>query len=148
MFQQKFPFAKPSLLDRFQPFQRSEYEGYFSSADAAFRNWQVASTQKGRKTYWKIGVPLSDLWEWSLGYRMPHTSSELCASQALQLAYDWAAMVEENKLQFATSLCRYQPLARKSLWTIKAIPPRFKAKNLTTKIFTDDGRVEEGGSAH
>ena len=40
-------------MDRLQTFQRSEYEGYFSAADAAFRNGRVASTQKGRKTCWK-----------------------------------------------------------------------------------------------
>ena len=33
----------------------------------------------------KIDVSLSDLWEWSLGYRMPHTISEFGASQASQL---------------------------------------------------------------
>ena len=28
-------------------------KGYFSAADAAFRNGQVALTQKGRKTEWR-----------------------------------------------------------------------------------------------
>ena len=42
----------------------------------------------------KIGVPLSDLWEWSLGYRMKRISSKFFASQAPQLAYARAAMVE------------------------------------------------------
>ena len=59
----------------------------------------------------KIGVPLSDLWECSLGYRMPHTSSKLGASQASQLAYAWVAMVEENKFQLAQYLGRSRPLA-------------------------------------
>ena len=39
----------------------SEYEGYFCAAYEAFRNGQVAATQKGRKRVGKIGVPLSDL---------------------------------------------------------------------------------------
>ena len=59
----------------------------------------------------KFGFPLSDLWELSLGYSMPRTSSELGASQASQLAYSRATMVEENKLQLAQSLGRSQPLA-------------------------------------
>ena len=42
--------------------------------------------KKAGKHVGKIGVPLSDLWEWSLGYRMPRTSSKLNASQALHLA--------------------------------------------------------------
>ena len=36
LFNTNFPFAKLGLLDRLQPLQRSEYEGYFSVADAAF----------------------------------------------------------------------------------------------------------------
>ena len=54
----------------------------------------------------KIGVPFSELWEWILGYRMPHTSSEFGASQAPQLA-----MVKEKKWQLAQSLGRSRPLA-------------------------------------
>ena len=54
--------------------------------------------KKSGKNVGKIGVPLSDLWEWRLGYRMPRTSSEFGASQASQLAYARAAIVEENKL--------------------------------------------------
>ena len=67
MFQQTFPFAKPGLLGRIQRLQSSEYEGYFSAVDAAFRNGLVAATQKGRETCWYISVPLSDLWECSRG---------------------------------------------------------------------------------
>ena len=52
MFQQTFPFAKPGLLGRIQRLQSSEYEGYFSAVDAAFRNGLVAATQKGRETCW------------------------------------------------------------------------------------------------
>ena len=49
--------------------------------------------KKAGKYVGKIGVPLSDLWEWSLGYKMPHTSSKFGASQASQLVYAWATMV-------------------------------------------------------
>ena len=52
----------------------------------------------------KIGVPLSDLLDWILGYRMPRTSSKFGVSQDSQLAYVRADMVEENKLQLAQSL--------------------------------------------
>ena len=58
----------------------------------------------------KIRVPLSDFWEWSLGYRMPRNSSKFGASQASQLAYTWAAMVEENKLQLSQYQGRSQLL--------------------------------------
>ena len=129
-FNKTFPFSKPVLLDRLQPFQHSEYEGYFSAADAAFRNERVASTQKVRKKCWKIGVPLSDLWEWSLVYRMPRTSSKFGASQASQLAYARAAMVEGEKLKLEQSLGRSQQLAGQKLWPMKATSQRLKAKEL------------------
>ena len=80
-------------MGRLQPFQRSEYVGFFSAVDTAFRNGQVASNQKGRENVGKIGVPLSDLWDWSLGYRMPLTRSEFGASQASHLAYNQAVLV-------------------------------------------------------
>ena len=76
----------------------------------------------------KIGVPLSDLWQWSLGYRMPRTSNKFGASQASQLAYTWSAMVEENKLKLSQSLWHSRPLARRSLWHMKANPQNTKAK--------------------
>ena len=84
--------------------------------------------KKAVKHVGKIVVPLSDLWEWSLGYRMPHTSSELGASQVSQLAYARTAMVKENKLQLAQSLGRSRPFARRSLWPMKATPKKLKAK--------------------
>ena len=52
--------------------------------------------KKAGKNVGKIGVSLSVIWEWSLGYRMPRTSSEFGASQASQLAYARDAMVEEK----------------------------------------------------
>ena len=54
--------------------------------------------KKSGKNVGKIGVPLSDLWEWRLGYRIPRTIIKLGASKDSQLAYAQAAMVKENKL--------------------------------------------------
>ena len=86
--------------------------------------------KKAGKNIGKIGVPLSNLWKWSLGYRIPLNSSEFGASQASQLAYTWYAMVEENKLKLSQSLWHSWPLARRSLLPMKAIPQKFKAKKL------------------
>ena len=55
--------------------------------------------KKSRKKCLKFGVTLSDLWEWSLGYRIIHTIREFGASQALELAYTRVDMVKENNLQ-------------------------------------------------
>ena len=43
------------------------------------------------------GVPLSYLWEWSLGYRMTCTSSEFGGPQDSQFSYAQEVMVETNK---------------------------------------------------
>ena len=53
--------------------------------------------KKAGTKFGKIGVPLSDLWEWSLGYNMPRTSSKFVASQDSHLAYARYDMVKENK---------------------------------------------------
>ena len=58
--------------------------------------------KKAGKNVGKIGFPLSDLREWSLGYRIPRTSIKFIASQHLKLAYVWAAMVKANTLPIAT----------------------------------------------
>ena len=86
--------------------------------------------KKAGKHVRKFDVPLSDLLEWSLGYRVPRTSSKFGASQASQLAYAQADMVEENKLQLAQSLGRSRPLALRSLWSMKEILQRLKDKKL------------------
>ena len=78
----------------------------------------------------KIGVTLSDLWEWRLGYRMPCTSRNYVVSQTLQIAYAQTAFVKENNLQLEQSLRCSQPLARRSLWQTNKIPPRLKSKKL------------------
>ena len=59
-----------------------------------FEMGECLQLKKAGKHVGEIGVNLSDLWEWSLGYRMPRTSSELGSSQASQLAYTRVAMVE------------------------------------------------------
>ena len=78
--------------------------------------------QKSGKNVEKIGVPLSDPWEWSLGYRMPCTRRNIGASQALQLAYDRAAMVKEKEYQLTQSMGHIWTLARRSLGPYEGNP--------------------------
>ena len=61
--------------------------------------------KKAGKHVRKIGAPLSDLWEWSLGYMMPRTSSKFGASQALQLVYAWSAMVKKKSFSWHSLWC-------------------------------------------
>ena len=86
--------------------------------------------KKAGKHIGKIGVPLSDLWEWSLGYRISRTRSGLGDSQASQLAYDWDAMVKGKNLKLAQSLERSRPLAGRSIWPMKEILKNLKTKKL------------------
>ena len=67
--------------------------------------------KKAGNVFEKVGVPLSDPWEWSLGYKMPSNSREFGDSQASQIVYAHDDMVEENKLQLSQSLGRSRPLA-------------------------------------
>ena len=67
--------------------------------------------KKAGKHVGKIGVLLSDIWEWSFVYRMKRTSIKFSDPQALQLAYAWVAMVKGNKLQLAQSQGRSRLLA-------------------------------------
>ena len=69
--------------------------------------------KKAGKNVGKIRVLLSELWEWSLGYRMPRTSRMFYASHASQLLYARAAMVEGKKLQLAQYLGCSRLLARR-----------------------------------
>ena len=129
-----------NLFNKIPPLPNQASWTIFSSSNAAsikvisvlrmhhFKMGEWLQLKNAGKHVGKIGVPLSDLWECSLGYRMPHTSSKLGASQASQLAYARATMVEENKLQLAQSLGRSRPLARRSIWPMKAIPQKLKAK--------------------
>ena len=78
----------------------------------------------------KSGVPLSDLWERSLGYRIPRTSREFGVLTASQLAYAQSSMVEANKLQLIQSVGGSRPLTRWLLWSMKEISPMHKATKL------------------
>ena len=61
---------------------------------------------------------------------IPHNIRELGASQALRLAYAWAAMVKENKSQLAQSMGGFWPLVRWSIWPMKEITQRLKATKI------------------
>ena len=67
----------------------------------------------------EIGSPSSNLWEWTLTYRMSHTKSESDASLGLEDYNDLDTMVARNKYKLEQSLRRSQPLARRLLWPMK-----------------------------
>ncbi len=66
----------------------------------------------------EVGPAMSNLWEWTLTFRKPHTNGESNASQVLQRECELASTVKENKSKLAQSLARSRPLARRSLWPL------------------------------
>ena len=148
LFNKNLPLSNQASWTVFSPSNAASVNVISVLRIKKFEMGEWIHIKKAVKHVGKIGVPLSDLWKWSLGYRIPRTISDLGSSQAPQLAYAWAAMVKENKLQLARSLGRSRPLARRSIWPMKAIPQKLKAKKISTKIGTNDGRMEEGGSTH
>ena len=130
LFNKIFPLPNQASWTVFIPSNTISMEVISVLRMQHFEMGEWIQLKKSGKYVGKMGVLLSDLWEWSLGYRMPHTSSELGSSQASHIVYAWADMVEENKLQLAQSLGSSRPLVRRLLWPMKSIPQRLKAKTL------------------
>ena len=72
--------------------------------------------QRAGKLIGPSGKPSLDLWEWTLSYRVPHTSSESECSPASRRSSEQAAQVEDAKSQLQQFLRRSRPLARRSPW--------------------------------
>ena len=128
MFNKNPPFPNQASWTVFSPSKAAIMKVISVLRMQHFKMGEWLQLKKSGKHVGKIGVPLSDLWEWSLGYKMPRTSIELGASQASQIVYARAAMVKENKFRLAQSLGRSQMLVRRSFWPMKAIPQNLKAK--------------------
>ena len=65
-----------------------------------------------------IGAAMSSLWEWTLTYRTPSSTSKSGASRDLPDSAELATTVEVNKSKVVRSLARSRPLARRSPWCI------------------------------
>ena len=128
VFNKIFPLPNQASWTVFSPSNAASVKVISVLRMQHFEMGEWLQLKKAGKHVGEFGVPLSDLWEWSLGYSMPRTISELDASQVLQLVYDRAAMVEGGKLQLAQSLGHSWPLAQRSLWPMKEILQKLKAK--------------------
>ena len=111
LFNKNFPLTKQASWTFFGPSNAVSTKVISVLRMQHFEMGEWIQLKKAEKHVGRIGVPLSDLWEWSLGYRMARTRREFGASQASQLAYNQDAMVEGKRLQLAQSLGRSQPLA-------------------------------------
>ena len=130
LFNTNPPFPNQASCTVFSPSNTASMKFISVLRMQHFEMGEWIQLKKEGKYVGKFCVPLSDLWEWSLGYSMPRTSIELGDSQDSQLAYTRAVMVQENKLKLAQSLGRSWTLTGRPLWPMKAIPQNLKAKKL------------------
>jgi len=120
LFNKTFPLPNQASWTVFSPSNaaRMKVISVLRMQHSEMAEWQ--ELRGSGKWVGEIGDPTSDLWEWTLGFRLRPTSKESAASPALQLASARAAMVEANQSKLAQSLGRSRPLARRSLWPLSA----------------------------
>ena len=83
----------------------------------SLEEWQLLPKIRTHST--PIGAPLSDLWEWTLRFRKPPSTSASDASQDSQPSRDRATSERENKSKVEQFLRHSRPLARRSLWPME-----------------------------
>ena len=67
-----------------------------------------------------VGSPTSDLWEWTLTYRMPRSNNASEASPGLQQSFDkGTSIAAEVKSELRRSVALLQPLARRVPWPME-----------------------------
>ena len=71
------------------------------------------------------GPAMSDIWDWTLRYRVSPTTGRSEASQALHLESARVGMETEAKSELVRSVARSRPLARRAQWPMELIPPRY-----------------------
>ena len=122
LFNEHFPFPDQASWTVFSPSSAVSMKVISTLWMGNFKMGEWLQLKKAGKHVGKIGSLLSNLWEWTLGYKMPCTSKYFDSSQALQLAYAQAALSEANKSQLAQSLGISRPLERQSLWPMRETP--------------------------
>ena len=79
LFNKIFPLPNQASWTVFSPSNAVSMKFISVMQMQHFEMGECLQLKKAGKTVGKISVPLSDLWEWSLGYRMPRTSRKFCA---------------------------------------------------------------------
>jgi hypothetical protein len=116
LFNDKFPLPHQNSWTVFQP-----------TNEIFMKVCSVLRTQPSTLEEWKrlpkigklnmpTGVPLSDLWEWTLRFRTPPTISESDVCQDSQPSSELDTLVSANKSKVAQFQRRLQPLERRSKW--------------------------------
>jgi hypothetical protein len=119
LFNSKFPLPNQTSWTVFSP-----------SSDLFMKVCSVLRMKPSSLEEWRLlpkigkhttttGVPLSDLWEWTLRFRKPPSTTGSDASPASQPSQDLATLVEENKSKVGRSVLQSLPLERRSLWPME-----------------------------
>ena len=87
LFNKKFPLPNQASWTAFSPSNTVIMKVISVLQMQHFGMGEWLQLKKAGKNVGQISVTLSDLWEWILGYSMPHTSSKFGASQLSQIAY-------------------------------------------------------------
>ena len=112
LYSSKFPFPDQNFWTVYQPTSviTTRVLSVLRMKDTGLEEWK--RLPRRGKHIGKNGDPLSNLWEWTLGFRTPRTSTKSGASLHSQECQEKASMVEEERSKLAQSLGRSRPLAR------------------------------------
>jgi len=116
LFNSKFPLPNQTSWNVYQLSLRTSMRVISilrmntSSADA----WR--RLPKAGKHLGATGPAMSGLWEWTLSWRKPDTTTQSDASPASERESELAITVEENRFRLRQSLARSRPLARLLRW--------------------------------
>jgi len=119
LFKSKFPLPKQVSWTVFRPTKEicMKILSILRMRVTTMEGW----TQPPRigKHIGRIGAPMSNLWEWSLRYRIPHLCTKSMHSRDLQQCSKLDTTVAENKSKLQQSLALSRPLDRRSMCSIK-----------------------------
>jgi len=116
LFDSKFPLPNQNSWTVYQPSLRismrviSVLRMTTTSADEWRRLPRIG------KHIGEIGPDMSNLWEWTLSFRKPDTTTASDASPVSGHESEQVTLVEANKCKLRRSLARSRPLGRRSLW--------------------------------
>ena len=119
LFNKKIPLPKQTSWTVFQPSNALFMKvcSVLRMQPSSLEEWRLLPKIGTHST--PIGAPSSDLWEWTLRFRKPPSTSASDASQDSQPSRDRATSERENKSKVEQFLRHSRPLVRRSLWPME-----------------------------
>lgn len=119
MFNTLFPLPNQNIWTVFRPTQDicMKVISILRMTDSSLDEWR--RMPKIGRSIGPIGVPTSNLWEWTRSSNIHRTQSDAGSSLVLQRESEADTMVENDRLKLERSLQLSGPLARRSLWNVR-----------------------------